>query len=425
MLDSPVILILLGFTLGVSVAVVAANFVLAEKHIDYAITAGYGAEDPQFQRTLSSLLGPPLVEGNEVTPLQNGDEIFPAMLRAIRGAERTVTFETFIYWKGAIGREFAEALAGRARAGVRVLVLLDFIGSNRMDPDLLQMIRDAGGEVFKYHRPDWYQLTRFNNRTHRKLLVVDGRIGFTGGVGIAEEWTGDAQDRHHWRDMHFQVTGPVVAQMQAAFMANWIKTRSQVEHTEDFFPALKARGPHRAQMFHSSPQEGSETVRLMYLLSIAAARRSILLQQAYFVPDDLSLRMLEAAARRGVRIEIIVAGRRTDAPLVRKASRSLWGRLLQAGIRIHEFQPTNFHCKTMVVDGIWSSVGSTNFDNRSFRLNDEANLNILDRAFAARLEEIFEEDRRRSREINYAEWKRRPWREKLWERLIVPLRGQM
>jgi cardiolipin synthase len=423
--DSTVGMILLGFALGVIVAVVVANFLHAERHIDYAVTSDYDTDEPQFVRSMSSLLGSPLLEGNAITPLVNGDEIFPAMLRAIRSAERTITFETFIYWKGDIGREFAEALAERARAGVRVLVLLDFVGTNKMDPELLDLIRDAGGEIFKYHRPSWYQLTRLNNRTHRKLLVVDGRLGFTGGVGIADEWTGQAQDRHHWRDSHFQIEGPVVAQVQVAFMANWIKTRSQVEHSGDFFPALESCGPHRAQMFFSSPQEGSETVRMMYLLSIAAARRRILLQQAYFVPDALSLDMLEQAARRGVRIEIIVAGRRTDAPLVRKASRSLWGRLLQAGVRIHEFHPTNYHCKVMITDGIWSSVGSTNFDNRSFRLNDEANLNIHDRDFAQRLEEQFEQDRLRSRDVTLHEWRQRPWREKLWERLVVPFRGQM
>lgn len=418
-------MLLLGFVLGVIVAVVVANFVLAEKHIGYAIESTAGTDEPQFVRTMSSLLGPPLLAGNTVTVLLNGDEIFPPMLRAIRGARQTITFETFIYWRGRIGREFAEALAERARHGVRVHVLLDFIGSNKIDPAMLDLIRDAGAEVFKYHRPSWYQLTRLNNRTHRKLLVVDGRIGFTGGVGIADEWLGRAQDRNHWRDTHFQVEGPVVAQMQAAFMANWIKARSQVEHSEAYFPALEPHGTQQAQMFHSSPQEGSESVRLMYLLAIAAARHTILLEQAYFVPDELSRHMLIQAAQRGVRVEIIVPGGRTDAPLVRRASRALWGDLLRAGIKLYEFQPTNFHCKLMVVDGLWASVGSTNFDNRSFRLNDEANLNVYDRDFARRLEEVFAEDRTRSREITYKAWRRRPWTEKLRERVVVPFRGQM
>jgi cardiolipin synthase len=347
------------------------------------------------------------------------------MLEAIRGARRSITFETFIYWKGEIGREFAEALAERAGKGVRVHVLIDFVGSNKMDPELLELIRDSGGEVEKFHPLSWYHLSRFNNRTHRKLLIVDGHIGFTGGVGIADEWRGNAQDRHHWRDTHFRVRGPVVAQMQAVFMVNWIKTRSSVEHTEHYFPDLEPAGDQLAQMFHSSPQEGSEDIRLMYLLSIAAAQKRILLEQAYFVPDDLTIELLVAARKRGVVIEIITPGPETDKEIVRRASRARWGSMLEAGVRIYEFQPTNFHCKVMVADGVWSSVGSTNFDNRSFRLNDEANLNVYDAQFAARLEKIFEDDKRRSREITLEQWRRRPFAEKMWEHTVGLLRSQM
>jgi cardiolipin synthase A/B len=414
-----------GLALGILLAVIVANFISSEKHLRHRIQSAYAVHDEQFARSMSSLLGPPLVGGNRVTTLVNGDEIFPAMLAAIRAARRTITFETFIYWRAEIGREIAEALAERARAGVRVHVLIDFVGSNKMDPALLDLIQQAGAELERFHPPSWYHLSRFNNRTHRKLLVVDGRIGFTGGVGIADEWRGHAQDAAHWRDTHFCVEGPVVAQMQAAFMTNWIKTRSAVEHTEAYFPELKPVGPHFAQMFHSSPQEGSEDIRLMYLLSIAAARKQILLEQAYFVPDDLTLELLVAALRRGVRLEVILPGPLTDQRVVRRASRSRWGPLLEAGARIHEFQPTNLHYKVMIVDGLWSSVGSTNFDNRSFRLNDEANLNIHDAAFAAHLEDIFQRDKARSREITFAEWKRRPLGEKIREHTAGLLRSQM
>lgn len=415
----------LGLALGLLLAVILANFISSEKHLRHRVTSHYAVRHPQFFRSMNALLGSPLVGGNRVTELVNGDAIFPAMLAAIRGARRSITFETFIYWRAEIGREFAEALTARARAGVRVHVLIDFVGSKQMDPALLDAIQAAGGEVEKFHPLSWYHLSRFNNRTHRKLLVVDGRIGFTGGVGIADEWRGHAQDEHHWRDTHFQVEGPVVAAMQAAFMVNWIKTRSAVEHTEDYFPPLEPVGPHHAQMFHSSPQEGSEDIRLMYLLSIAAAREKILLEQAYFVPDDLTVELLLAARQRGVRVEVITPGPRTDEKLVRRASRSRWGALLEAGVRIHEFQPTNFHCKLMVVDGLWASVGSTNFDNRSFRLNDEANLNIHDAAFATRLEEIFAADRKRSREITLEEWRHRPRNEKLLEHFVGLFRSQM
>lgn len=416
---------LLGLVVGVILAVILANFVSSEKHLRHRIKSDYALTDPQFARSMSGLLGPPLVGGNRIDILMNGDEIFPAMLEGIRSARRSITFETFIYWRAEIGREFAEALAERARAGVRVHILVDFVGSNKMDPALFDMMGHAGAEIEKFHPLSWYHLSRFNNRTHRKLLIVDGRLGFTGGVGIADEWRGHAQDEKHWRDTHFRIEGPVVTQMQAAFMTNWIKTRSTVEHTEAYFPELKPVGTHFAQMFHSSPQEGSEDIRLMYLLSIAAARQRIRLEQAYFVPDDLTVELLVAAMKRGVEVQIITPGPRTDQSTVRRASRSRWGPLLEAGARIFEFQPTNLHYKVMIVDGLWSSVGSTNFDNRSFRLNDEANLNIHDADFAARLEKIFEEDKRRSKEVTYEQWLRRPAQEKLWERTVGLLRSQM
>ena len=416
---------LAGLVLGILLSIVLANFVSSEKHLRHRIKASYAVTDPQFVRSMSGLLGSPLVGGNQVSVLMNGDEIFPAMLEGIRSAKRTITFETFIYWRAEIGREFAHALAERARAGVRVHVLIDFVGSNKMDPALLEMMKDAGAEIEKFHPLSWYHLSRFNNRTHRKLLIIDGRIGFTGGVGIADEWRGHAEDEKHWRDTHFRVEGPVVAQMQAAFMTNWIKTRSTVEHTEDYFPQLESVGTHFAQMFHSSPQEGSEDIRLMYLLSIAAARKVILLEQAYFVPDDLTIELLVAAMKRGVRVEIITPGKHIDHSLVRRASRSRWGPLLEAGARMYEFQPTNLHYKVMTVDGLWSSVGSTNFDNRSFRLNDEANLNVHDVGFAKRLEEIFEGDKARSREITIEAWRRRPAKEKFVEHVVGLFRSQM
>lgn len=418
-------LLFLGLLLGILLAVVAANFVRSEKKVQHPITSAYGVADPQFVRTMGSLLISPLVGGNAVVELLNGDAIFPPMLAAIRGAQRTITFETFIYWSGEVGRQFADALAERARAGVEVLILLDWVGSVRMDAALLQELTDAGCQVVRYHAPKWYHLTRLNNRTHRKVLVVDGRIGFTGGVGIGDEWLGHAQDPQHWRDTHFKVLGPVVAQMQAVFMVNWIKARAEVEHTIAYFPPLEPAGPMFAQMFHSSPDEGSENIRLMYLLSIAAARQRILLEQSYFVPDDLIIEMLVAARRRGVDIEVIAPGQHTDTPHVRQASRARWGPLLESGVRIYEYQPTNLHAKVMVVDGLWSSVGSTNFDNRAFRLNDEANLNVYDAGFAAQMERTLAADRQQSREITLAEWRSRPWHVKLRDRFWALFRQQM
>ena len=407
------------------VTIVILNVSTGEKKIEKRIHPLYGIEDPQFLRSMGTLLGPPIVPGNRVTGLSNGDEIFPAMLEAIRGAQRTITFETFIYWSGQIGREFADALSERALSGVRVHVLLDWVGSAKMTQDLLDEMEKAGVEVRKYHPLRWYNLGRLNNRTHRKLLVVDGQVGFTGGVGIADNWLGHAEDEEHWRDSHYRLEGPAVAQMQAAFLDNWMKTSGVVLHGDGYFPELEAAGDCPAQVFRSSPAEGSESVRLMYLLSITCARHSVRISAAYFVPDDLSVETIIAARRRGVSVQIILPGKKIDAPFTRRASRSRWGALLEAGVELHEFQPTMYHCKIMVVDEHWVSVGSTNFDNRSFRLNDEANLDVYDRDFAGTQVRDFEHDLQRARRVTLEEWKRRPLREKVVEHLAGLLRSQL
>ena len=407
------------------VVLLLRNLSSSEKKLQHEVEPLYPIASDQFRRVLSSLLGPPIAPGNHVQPLQNGDEIFPSMLEAIRSARRTVCFETFIYWSGEIAEEISRALSERAQAGVKVHVLLDWLGSNRMDAELVSRMEDAGVEVERYHPIRWYQLDRLNHRTHRKLLVVDGRVGFTGGVGISDQWLGHAQDPEHWRDMHFRVEGPVVAQLQAAFMDNWLKTRASVLHGEDYFPKLEPRGEVDAQMFRSSPREGSASVRLMYLLAIAAAREEILMGNAYFVPDDLARCELIAAAKRGVRIRILTPGRHIDTEVVRMASRARWGPLLEAGIEIFEFQPTMYHCKIFIADGLLVSVGSTNFDNRSFRLNDEANLNTYDRELAAALTKVVEGDLARAKQLTFEQWRRRPLREKVADRASALLRSQL
>jgi len=411
--------------LTTAAGLVALNFKAGEKQVDRPPARLYDTADPQFARAMGVLLGPPILEGNRLEVLLNGDQIFPSMLSAIRGARKTITFESYIYWSGTIGREFAEALSERSRAGVKVHVLLDWLGSSKLDPDQLAMMVDAGVSVRKFHEPVWYHLDRMNNRTHRKVLVVDGTVGFTGGVGIADVWSGNAQDPDHWRDTHFRAEGPVVAQMQAVFMDNWIKVTGEVLHGAEYFPPLERRGSGAAQMFSSSPEGGSESMHLMYLLAINAAAKSIHLSSAYFVPDELTREALIAAARRGVRVQIITPGKHMDAETVRKASRARWGDLLQSGIEISEYQPTMYHCKVLVVDGLWISVGSTNFDNRSFALNDEANLNILDPAFAARQIAIFEQDRAHATPITFAQWQQRPFTEKVVEHTAALLSLQL
>ncbi|MDB5937604.1 MAG: cardiolipin synthase [Massilia sp.] len=425
MRKKPVVIALISSIVTLVAGFLLLNFMPSEKKIEQQLVRKYDAADPQFRRSMGVLLGPPIVEGNKVEVLLNGDHIFPAMLQAIRGAEKTITFETYIYWSETIGKEFSDALIERARAGVKVHVMLDFIGSMKMEDGAMAAMKAAGIELQRYHKPVWWKLARLNNRTHRKLLVVDGKVGFTGGVGIADKWRGVAQDKDHWRDTHFRVEGPVVGQIQAVFTDNWTKATGAVLDGDAYFPALSARGSNPAQMFSSSPTGGSESMHLMYLMAITAARHSIHLSSSYFVPDELTVKALVAAARRGVSVQIITPGTDIDSEVVRSASRELWGDLLRAGVRIAEYQPTMFHVKALVVDNLMVSVGSTNFDNRSFSLNDEANLNVIDAAFAKQQVAIFNEDWRHTQPITLAAWEARPWTTKMMGKLAGLIGAQL
>lgn len=418
-------IILVSVATAVIFGLILIIFGRSEKEIAQRVAHQYDISDPQFLRVMGVLLGPALVMGNRIETLLNGDEIFSAMLKAIRGAEKTITFETYIYWSGNIGKEFVDALSEKSRQGVRIHVLLDWVGSEKMEESSIQQMRDAGVEIEKYHPPTWRNWRKMNNRTHRKILVVDGKVGFTGGVGIADEWKGDAQGPLNWRDTHYRVEGPVVAQLQAAFNDNWTKVKGNVLHTQNYFPELKKNGAHFAQVFKSSTEGGADSMHLMYLLSIAAAKKSIHLSMAYFIPDALARDAMVAALKRGVTIQIIVPGHYIDKTLVRSASRGTWGPLLEAGAEIFEFQPTMFHCKVLIVDELWVSAGSTNFDNRSFKLNDEANLNVYNQQFAQRQLADFRGDLARARRITFEEWKSRPWQEKAWEYSLKIMRPQL
>jgi cardiolipin synthase A/B len=411
--------------LAIVVLLLYVNLSSSERKIEHPIPHLYATGDSQFVRTMGSLLGPAFVPGNRVTSLLNGDQTFPAMLTAIRSARRTITFESYIYWSSRVGREFTEALSERARAGVRTHLLLDWAGSQKVDRDDLERMRKAGVEVVLYRPPHWYQLGRLNRRTHRKLLVVDGRIGFTGGMGIGDQWQGHAQDRDHWRDSQFRAEGPVVAQLQAAFMDDWFEAEGTVLDGPGYFPDLDPVGSELAQVFRSSPEDRSGNLRLMFLLAIASASRRILIANAYFVPDPMTVDMLVAARRRGVEVEIVVPGPILDAQVVRRASRAKWGPLLEAGVRIYEYQPTMYHVKLMVVDDVWASVGSTNFDDRSFRLNQEANLNVLDARFGADQARAFAEDVVHSRRITLEEWRHRSLWERIQERFAWVMQKQL
>jgi cardiolipin synthase len=393
---------------GGLIVFVAINALSGEHKVEKPIASAFGIDDPQFSRAMGVLFGPALVAGNDVTPLYNGRQIFAAMLGEIRHAQKTITFETYIYWSGRVGAEFSDALVERAHAAVKVHLIIDAVGSAKVDAGQLRAMREAGVEIEIYRPIRWYSLDRINNRTHRKLLIVDGKIGFTGGVGIADKWDGDADGVDHWRDTHFRVAGPVVAQMQSVFVEHWLATRGALLEGPAYFPELAKAGEMRAQMVWSAADDGTESIRLMYLLSIASARRSLLLANSYFVPDELSVHTLVEARRRGVDVQIIVPGPDIDSEVTRAASRRRWAPLLEAGVAIYEFQPTMFHTKVMVVDDLWVSVGSTNFDSRSFRLNAEANLNVIDGRLALEERRAFEKDRGRARRITVDEWRHRP-----------------
>jgi cardiolipin synthase len=414
---------LIGAVIAALATVIALNFIGGEKRVQHRLEHRYGIEDAQFQREMATLLGPPIADGNQVRNLENGVEIFPAMLEAIESARHNINFETYIYWSGDVGRKFAGALAERARAGVTVNVLLDWLGSQKISDELIDEMKAAGVHVELYHPLRWYNLGRINNRTHRKLLIVDGEVGFTGGVGVADNWDGDADTAEHWRDSHYELRGPAVAQMQAAFLDNWIKATGAVLQGAEYFPELRKVGDARAQVFIASPSGGGDSMLLMYLMSVTAATTSIDLSASYFVPDALMRGAMLGARKRGVRIRLTCPA--TESRGDRARPTCPVGELLEAGVEIHEFLPTMFHCKTLIVDRRLVSVGSTNFDNRSFRLNDEANLNVYDAQFAERATEVFERDLKRSRKITYEDLKKRPWHEKLTEHASALVSSQL
>jgi cardiolipin synthase len=399
----------LGAFAALVIGVLVLNLLPQEKQLVHPLGPLSPVDSPQFRREMGNLLGSAVVEGNAVADFQNGAEIFPAMLAAIRSAQRSVNMETYIYWSGETSRQFVAALTERARAGVRVHVVADWVGSSRMHADVVKALREGGVHFEYFHPLRWYDFDRFNNRTHRKLLIVDGRVAFTGGVGIADAWRGHGDRPDIWRDMQISVTGPGAAQMQAVFEDNWITTTGQALLGPEYYPQVPAAGDVAVQTVASSPQGGSENLQLMYLMAIDGARRSIDLEAAYFVPDDLTMAALQRALARGVRIRLVVPGPYVDSEVISHASQARWGQMLRAGARIYRFQPAMFHNKLMIVDGYLTLAGSANFDNRSFSLNDESNINVFDRRFAGHMEEVIERDIAQSMELTLDQWRHRPW----------------
>jgi len=373
----------------------------------------FPVDSPEFVSTMAGATGSPFIEGNTLELLNNGDAFYPPMLDAIKAARVSITIEAYIYWAGEIGRTFAEALAERAKGGCRVKILLDAIGSSNVGTEILEVLEGGGCQVAWYNPIRWYTIGRFNNRTHRKSLIVDGHVAFTGGAGIADHWRGNARGPHEWRDTQIRLEGPAVVPLQTGFAHNWQETTGELLSGGLYYPTIQPRGSLAVQTILSSPETGSSSVRTMYYLSIVGARDSIYIANPYFVPDPVAIETLIDARRRGVDVRIMVSGIRNDNWLARHNSVRLFGDLLAAGIEIQEFNRTMLHQKTMVVDRRWATIGTTNFDNRSFAHNEESNVCFFDRRLADQLYKTFLDDLSGSNRVTAEGWAKRG----LWARV--------
>lgn len=389
------------------------------------VRINYGPTDPSFANAIGPITGADFTDGNAIETLVNGDNFFPPMLEAIRAAQKTITLETYIWESGQISDRFIAALTDRARNGVKVHILVDGMGSLKFKREDWEQLTAAGVQLHKYGREHWWHIKpNINHRTHRKLLIVDGKIGFSGGMCVADSWLGNATDKDHWRETQVRVTGPAVRQMQAVFTHNWLQTTSALLIGEDYFPKLTKAGSSVAHCYKSGPDEGAETVRLGHLFAIASARTSIDIANAYFVPDDLAIDMLLEAIGRGVKLRVIVPAI-NDSRFGRAASRSRWGKLIAAGAEFHLYQPAMYHAKTMVVDGVLVTIGSANFDNRSFSINDEVTVGILDRKVAAENTRVIEGDIKHSKPLTRDEFESRPSYIKVLDHICGWFRSQL
>ena len=403
---------------AVAGVIIAVLLLLAQDQQTLTIRSAVSAEDPRHPAYLAALIGADLSRGNRYIIHTNGDEFFPAMLNAIRGAKRRISFESYIYTSGtAIAEEFTRAFEEAARRGVKVNLVLDAVGSSSLSDDDLKRLRDAGCTVALFNAPTWYSLEEVNYRTHRKILVIDGEVGFTGGAGVDDQWKGDARNKQEWRDTQVEVHGPLARLLEGGFYENFVETAGVVApELDDFVPGKNEEGA--SFVVRSSPTGGANDLKRLYLFALASANRTLDITTPYFVPDESTLWSLIDAVKRGVRVRLLVEGDITDAMPVKYASRHYYDRLLSEGIEIYEYEPTMMHTKVIVVDGIWSMFGSANFDNRSLELNDELNVTVSSRDVAARLLTDMEEDLGNSHRLDLAAWRNRSLlmkaRERFW-----------
>jgi len=390
---------------------------LFQPQLHYRVTAPSAAlESQEFWRMLESLTDARLQQQNKIQVLPNGENFYKAELQAISDAQHNVNVEAYVFQRGEVARRMIDALAERARAGVKVKLVIDALGSFANSKEYFKPLTDAGGQVNWYHPLRWYNWDRANNRTHRELIVIDGRKAFIGGAGIADHWLNDKDGKKRWRDTMVLVEGPAVGALQGTFVENWLEASGEVICGTDYFPLLEGEGKSPAMVVNSTASEGGSTrARVLFQTLLASAKSSIYMSSPYFLPDSDARDELIRAVKRGVSVKIITPGKRSDHAVTRSSSRRLYGDLLQNGIQIYEYQPTMIHAKILIVDGKWSVVGSTNMDNRSFELNDEVNVAAFDGEMSRRLTEDFMNDLQSSRPISYDEWKRRPVLERVTE----------
>ncbi len=418
-------IVLVSVAAGYAFAVTIAK-AGAPRQTVYELPHDFTLRTPTFLP--SALPGAAMTSGNRLELLENGDAIFPAMLAAISSARKTVNFEAYIFWSDEVGTRFRDAFAERAAHGVEVRLLLDAVGSPapRLKAADLDVLRRAGCHVEFFHSLKPWMLWVFNHRNHRRVLVVDGALGFTGGVGFADSWRGNADSKGHWRDTQVRVEGPAVRGLQRAFQENWSEVTGEALVGDEFFPALAETGTSAVAVVPSSPLAAMSGAGRVTSISLAAATKEIWIANSYFLPDEAASGLLVAAAKRGVDVRVIVpSDEASDVPATKAGGRSSFGPLLAGGVKIFEYQPTMFHLKTMVVDGIFSTVGSANFDERSFHLNEEINLFVYDGEFAARMKETYARDLSRCRPYTYAMWRERSLKKRVTEWLVTPFRSEL
>ena len=403
----------------------ACFFLIKRSVVKYHTEHVFPVSHPGFFQAAHALADPLPVRGNKIDLLQNGDEIFPAMLKAIAEAETSINFEAYLFESGELGNQFMEAFIAKAQSGVKVRVLLDGAGSGTgLDNSDVDRLIQGGCEFSYYHPVISLRFDRLNIRSHRRVMVVDGRIAFTGSVGFSDFWRGNAASPDYWRDMHARLEGPIVSSLQAAFQHHWFKATGFTLDSEDSFPELKPAGNLKAQVIISHAFMPSP-MTLVQAVTYASATKSIYISNAYCAPSDQQVQALEAAVKRGVKVILILPGEHNDVPLTKAAGRSSYGDLLRGGIEIYEYQPTMLHSKTMVVDGIYSVFGSSNFDARSIRINEELDISVLDETFGREMEKIFLEDLKKSKPYTLADFEKRPLKERIVEWLIIPFHSQL